>query len=109
MIILESRDYTNTIKKVLDYCRSAYESGNFEFEKTIDNITFWCDNDTDKTLFIQTTDGGYATITLDDIITSSQDCSESVKYQLDETEMDDSTYQDESDDEELNDADSGEA
>lgn len=85
-MILESIDVSkNSVEKIIDAMKEL--SGTYD--KTIDDINFWCDGDEDGTIFIQYKDG-YATLTNDFVKTvDKKELVDSVIYQLNNTIADD--------------------
>lgn len=60
MILIESID--KNINKIVDYCKKQFDNGNYKFSGEDDGISYWCDDDSDKTLFITDGDDSYATV-----------------------------------------------
>lgn len=82
MMILESLNISkDSIKKVIEDVSKL--SG--KYDKSIDNISYWSDDDKDGAIFIQYKDG-YATLTTEFVKNSDIDeVVEDVYYQLDNT------------------------
>ena len=88
MLILEDIGVQNDIvKKILSKIKQNFTSDNFRFDENIEDYNFWCNEDKDRTVFIQAKDGScYATICKQDIDNEPEtDILESIKYQLDNT------------------------
>ena len=75
MLLLESAD--NNINKIVEYCKDQFDNGNYKFSKKDDGIEYYCDDDSDKTIFIFDGEDSYATIDKSDF--ESYDLDEIVK------------------------------
>ena len=84
-MLLENKGSVNTVRDVCYKIKEYMDTDNYTFDDTIGDINFWGTDDLEKTVFIQTEDGGYATITKD-YLDDMDECVESVVYQLNGTE-----------------------
>ena len=79
MIILENKTIEKDIfDSIIRTVKTNFNKNNFSFDIDItDTVNIWCDNDKDKTVFIQTKDD------LDNV--DEADIKESIEYQLNAT------------------------
>ena len=82
MLILESLDVSKeSVTKVAE----AISDLSGKFDKTIDGINFWSDDDKDGTIFIQYKDG-YATVTFEFVKNNDiNSIADDILYQLNNT------------------------
>ena len=89
MIILENKTIEKDIfDSIIRTVKTNFNKNNFSFDIDItDTVNIWCDNDKDKTVFIQTKDeDSYATFTKYDLDNVDEtDIKESIEYQLNAT------------------------
>lgn len=89
MIILENKTLNKDVfDSIINTVKSNFSKDNFKFDINItDTINIWCDDDSDKTVFIQTNDeDSYATFTKNDLDTVDEsDIKDSIEYQLNAT------------------------
>ena len=89
MIILENKTIEkDIITSIIKTAKTNFDNGNYKFDIDItDQINIWCDDDSEKTVFIQTADeNSYATLTRYEIENIDiDDLKESIEYQLNET------------------------
>ena len=84
MILFES--INDNINKIVKYCKDQFDSGNYKFSGSEDGIKYWCDDDSDKTVFITDGDDSYATIDKSDFDDYDiNDIVSGIKTQLDGT------------------------
>ena len=88
MILMENAVQKDTITKVVNKIQDYMNKNVFKFDDTIDDINFWCDDDFEKTVFINSEDGGYATITKD-YLEHPAETIDAIVYQLNGTEKQD--------------------
>lgn len=84
MILFES--IGNNINNIVAYCKEQFDNGNYKFSGSEDGIKYWCDDDSDKTVFITDGDDSYATIDKSDFDNyDTDDIVNGIKAQLDGT------------------------
>lgn len=87
MLILENKSISEDIvKQIVNKIKEHFDNEDFDFEDTVQGIQFWCDNDKEKTVFIQTEDECYATVNKQNFENIDiQDIVTGIKGQLDAT------------------------
>lgn len=92
MIMLENKTIEkDIITSIINIVKTNFDNNNYQFDVDItDEVNIWCDNDKDKTVYVQTKDeNSYATFTKQELDVMGRDeLKKSINYQLTETGLD---------------------